>query len=152
MQRLAEGNRVPIFARGQREYRVVSAAAPALQDAVVTGHDKPYVGLLAWPNLAACANLCRDPGNAKSPEGVVKDPGVIEHVRKGLAAHRARASGTSERIGRVMLMAEPASMDAGELTDKGYINQRAVRTHRSDLVLHLYSDLPDSGVISLDAV
>lgn len=147
MQRLAEGNRVPIFARGQREYRVVSAAAPALQDAVVTGHDKPYVGLLAWPNLAACANLCRDPGNAKSPEGVVKDPGVIEHVRKGLAAHRARASGTSERIGRVMLMAEPASIDAGELTDKGYINQRATLERRKELVDAMYAEPPGDGVV-----
>jgi feruloyl-CoA synthase len=48
-------------------------------------------------------------------------------------------------------MGEPPSTEAGEITDKGYINQRAVLTRRADLVVHLYSDVPDSGVITLGA-
>ncbi len=132
---------------GNLRLKALDAAAPALQDAVVTGHDRPYVGLLAWPNLAACAKLCRDPENAKTAERVVKDLGVIEHVRKGLAAHRARAAGSSERIGRVILMAEPASLDAGELTDKGYINQRATLERRKALVEALYAEPPGEGVV-----
>jgi feruloyl-CoA synthase len=132
---------------GALRLKALDAAAPALQDAVVTGHDKPFIGLLAWPNLAACIGLCRDPANAKSPKTIVKDAGVIEHVRKGLAAHNARIAGTSERIKRVILMAEPASLDAGELTDKGYINQRATLERRTALVDALYAEPPGEGVI-----
>jgi len=132
---------------GALRLKALDAAAPALQDAVVTGHDKPFVGLLAWPNFAATIGLCRDPANAKSPKTIVKDAGVIEHVRKGLAAHNARVAGTSERIKRVILMAEPASLDAGELTDKGYINQRATLERRKALVDALYAEPPGDGVI-----
>ena len=53
---------------------------------------------------------------------------------------------------RALLMAEPPSIDAGEITDKGYINQRAVRMHRADLVAHLYSDVPDGSIIALGAI
>ena len=135
---------------GALRLKALDAAAPALQDAVVTGHDKPFVGLLAWPNLAATIGLCRDPANAKSPKTIVKDPGVIEHVKKGLAAHNARVAGTSERIKRVILMAEPASLDAGELTDKGYVNQRATLERRKALVDALYAEPPGADVIVVD--
>jgi feruloyl-CoA synthase len=49
-------------------------------------------------------------------------------------------------------MEEPPSIEAGEITDKGYINQRAVRMHRADLVAHLYSDVPDGSIIALGAI
>jgi feruloyl-CoA synthase len=132
---------------GALRLKSLDAAAPALQDAVVTGHDRAYAGLLAWPNVAACAALCRDPANAGSAQTVVKDAGVIAHVRKGLAALNARAGGSSERIGRAILMAEPASMDAGELTDKGYVNQRATLERRKALVEALYAEPPGSDVL-----
>jgi len=132
---------------GALRMKALDAAAPALQDAVVTGHDKPYAGLLAWPNVAACAALCRDPENAKSPELLVRDAGVVEHVRRGIAAHNARAEGSSGRIGRVILMAEPASLDSGELTDKGYVNQRATLERRKALVDQLYAEPPGESVV-----
>lgn len=134
---------------GPLRLKALDAAAPALQDAVVAGHDKPFVGLLAWPNLAAAVTLCRDPANARSPKTLVKDAGVIDHVKRGLEAHNARASGSSEKIRRVILMAEPASMDAGELTDKGYINQRATLERRHALVAALYAEPPGEDVIVL---
>lgn len=135
---------------GALRLKSLDAAAPGLQDAVVTGHDKAWAGLLAWPNLAACAALCRDAQNAKSAVGVVRDAGVIEHVRRGLAAHNAQAGGSSERIARVLLMAEPASMDAGELTDKGYVNQRATLERRAALVDALYAEPPGEGVVVVE--
>jgi feruloyl-CoA synthase len=142
--KLATGTWVAV---GALRLKCLDAAAPALQDAVVTGHDRSYAGLLAWPNLAACAALCRDPANAGSAALVVRDAGVIEHVRKGLAALNSRAGGSSERVGRVILMTEPASLDAGELTDKGYINQRATLERRKDLVEALYAEPPGDGVV-----
>jgi len=49
----------------------------------------------------------------------------------------------------VMLMAEPPSVEAGEITDKGYINQRIVRTRRADLVEWLYADMADKSVLTV---
>ena len=65
---------------------------------------------------------------------------VREAVRAGLAAHAADHGGPSQRIGRALLMEEPPSIDAGEITDKGYVNQRAVLARRSALVERLFDD------------
>jgi len=104
--------------------------------------------LLAWPNLHACRQLI---GNAEATfEDVVKHPAVIVCLRKGLEAHNAAANGASSlRIARAMLMAEPPSIDGNELTDKGYINQRAGLDRRAALVERLYADPPADDVIVL---
>ncbi|WP_316232443.1 AMP-binding protein [Bradyrhizobium sp. SZCCHNR1051] len=126
----------------------IAAATPAIHDALVTGQDREYVGLLAWPNLHACRQLVGDP-NATF-EDVVKHPAVIDCVRRGLEAHNRVCEGaTSRRIGRAMLMVEPPSIDGHELTDKGYINQRAGLERRAALVERLYAAEPDSDVIVL---
>ncbi|MGJ5021431.1 AMP-binding protein [Bradyrhizobium oligotrophicum] len=126
----------------------IAAATPAIHDALVTGQDREYVGLLAWPNLHACRQLVGDP-NATF-EDVVKHPGVIDCVRRGLQAYNKDCEGaSSRRIGRAMLMVEPPSIDGHELTDKGYINQRAGLERRAALVERLYAATPDSDVIVL---
>ena len=51
-----------------------------------------------------------------------------------------QATGSSNRVCRAILLAEPPSLDAGEITDKGSINQRAVLRHRAALVEELYAD------------
>jgi feruloyl-CoA synthase len=72
---------------------------------------------------------------------------VVERVRSGLAAFNAAATGSSTRVARVMLMTEPPSIDGNELTDKGYINQRAGLDRRAALVEQLYAEPPGEGVI-----
>jgi feruloyl-CoA synthase len=126
----------------------IAAASPVVHDALVAGQDRAFVGLLAWPNLHACRQLI---GNADATfEDVVKHPAVIDCVRKGLEAHNAASNGASSlRIGRVMLMTEPPSIDGNELTDKGYINQRAGLDRRAALVDRLYADPPADDVIVL---
>ena len=126
----------------------IAAASPVVHDALVTGQDRPYVGLLAWPNLHACRQLIGNPDAGF--EDVVKHSAVIDCVRKGLEAHNAAANGASSlRIGRVMLLVEPPSIDGNELTDKGYINQRAGLDRRAALVDRLYADPPADDVIVL---
>ncbi len=126
----------------------IAAATPAIHDALVTGQDRGYVGLLAWPNLHACRQLVGNP--EATFEDVVKHPAVIDCVRRGLEAHNKECEGaTSRRIGRVMLMVEPPSIDGHELTDKGYISQRAGLERRAALVERLYAATPDSDVIVL---
>ncbi|MCL8482273.1 MULTISPECIES: AMP-binding protein [Bradyrhizobium] len=126
----------------------IAAATPAVHDALVTGQDRDYVGLLAWPNLHACRQLVGNPEATFAD--VVKHPAVIDCVRRGLEAHNKQCEGaSSRRIGRAMLMVEPPSIDGHELTDKGYINQRAGLERRAALVERLYAAEPDSDVIIL---
>ncbi|NOJ46701.1 AMP-binding protein [Bradyrhizobium archetypum] len=125
----------------------IAAATPVVHDALVTGQDRPFIGLLAWPNLHACRQITGDP-NATFEE-VVRHPEVIARLKRGLEAHNASATGSSMRIARAMLMAEPPSIDGNELTDKGYINQRAGLERRAALLERLYADQPGEDVIVL---
>jgi hypothetical protein len=82
-----------------------------------------------------------------TPDEIVAAPAVIEHVRKSLAGHNHANPGSSMRIARVVLMSEPPSIDGHELTDKGYINQRATLERRAALVERLYAEPPGGDVI-----
>jgi feruloyl-CoA synthase len=126
----------------------IAAASPVIQDALVTGQDRAYVGLLAWPNLHACRQIV---GNmAATFEEAVRHPAVIRCFKQGLEAHNKAAEGASSRqIARAMLMVEPPSIDGNELTDKGYINQRAGLERRAALVERLYAAAPGEDVIVL---
>jgi feruloyl-CoA synthase len=127
----------------------IAAATPVVHDALVTGQDRPFIGLLAWPSLHACRQLTNDPD--ASFEDAVKHPDVIACLKRGLEAHNAAVAGASSRkIGRAMLMVEPPSIDGNELTDKGYINQRAGLERRAALVEKLYADNPGEDVIILN--
>jgi feruloyl-CoA synthase len=130
---------------GTLRVAAIAAASPVIQDALVAGQDRAYVGLLAWPNLGACRALCGKP--EAGLDELIRDPAVIERVRSGLAAFNAAATGSSTRVARVMLMTEPPSIDGNELTDKGYINQRAGLDRRAALVEQLYAEPPGEGVI-----
>jgi feruloyl-CoA synthase len=126
----------------------IAAATPIVQDALVTGQDRPFVGLLAWPNLHACRQITGNPD--ASYEDVVRHPDVLACLKRGLEAHNKSTEGASSmRIARAMLMTEPASIDGNELTDKGYINQRAGLERRAQLVERLYADRPGEDVIVL---
>jgi feruloyl-CoA synthase len=103
---------------------------------------------LAWPNLHACRQITGDPD--ASYEDVVKHPVVLACLKRGLQAHNKSTEGASSlRIARAMLLTEPASIDGNELTDKGYINQRAGLERRAALVERLYADHPGEDVIVL---
>ncbi|MBR0776411.1 AMP-binding protein [Bradyrhizobium diazoefficiens] len=126
----------------------IAAATPVVHDSLVAGQDRAFIGLLAWPNLHACRQLTGNPD--LSFEEAVKHPAVIACFRRGLEAHNRECDGASSRVvARAMLMAEPPSIDGNELTDKGYINQRAGLERRAALVERLYADKPDQDVIIL---
>jgi feruloyl-CoA synthase len=112
------------------------SALPVLADAVVTGEDRDEVGALAWVNAAEAVRLL---GHEPATDGeLVSDPALDEHVARALAAQSA-AAGSAARVSRVLLMSRPAGLDAGEVTDKGYVNQRRVLATRGHLVDLLYA-------------
>ncbi len=128
---------------------VLATVAPVLQFALVTGHDREYVGILAWPNIAACEKICKELAEDVTTETLLQQPEVEAYLRRTLTQFNAKQQGSSTRISRIMLMAEPPNSDANEITDKGYINQRAALQRRHDLVEQLYAEPPAPGVIVL---
>ena len=128
---------------------VLAATAPVLQFALVTGHDREYVAILGWPNAAACRKLCVGLEGEVPLDALLQRPEVEAHLRHSLTKFNAEQQGSSSRIGRIMLMSEPPDSDANEITDKGYINQRAALHRRQDLVEQLYAEQPGPGVIVL---
>jgi feruloyl-CoA synthase len=122
---------------------IVAACSPYIHDAVITGQDKPFIGAMLWPSPAGLAALAADPGPGTPLER------LVALVRERLSAFNAGAGGSSRRIGRFTLLTEPPSIDAGEITDKGYVNQRATLERRADRVEALYAKTPGEGVFSV---
>ena len=143
--KLSSGSWVAV---GALRIAVIAAASPVMQDAVVTGANRDWIGLLAWPNLAACRNLAGATDELPLQE-LVADEAVTTKLVAGLQAYNANQRGSSTRVHRVMLMSESPQIDANEVTDKGYINQRAVLERRATLVERLYAKTPGEEVLIL---
>ena len=134
---------------GTLRLAVISAAAPVLQDAVIAGHDRDEICIVGFPSLPGCRALCPDlAADAPLTEAIAR-PEIRDRLAAGLARHNAENRGSSTRIARALLTAEPPVIDAGEITDKGYINQRAVLARRASEVERLYAEPSDAGVIDL---
>lgn len=124
----------------------LSACSPVLQDAIVAGADREFVGLLCWLNAAGGQKLIGDNAPAALPD-LARHPLVREHVRAALARWNATHPGSSDKIARVLLLSDTPSIDANEITDKGYINQRLALERRAADVARLYATSPDADVI-----
>jgi feruloyl-CoA synthase len=118
----------------------IAALAPLAQDIVVSGHGGDHVRFLVFPNIAACrahAGLL----DSADVDAVIGHDKVRATIAQGLAKLKAQSGGgSSGHATRALLLAEPASVDGGEITDKGYINQRAVLTRRAKAVALLEDD------------
>jgi feruloyl-CoA synthase len=134
-------------AAGMLRLDVLSATAPLLQDAAVTGVDQEWVGLLAFPNIAACKAAIGPEAESLSPDAIVRHPKLHAALKTKLGTYNVAHPGSSQRVARVLLMAEPPNIDAGEITDKGYLNQRAILARRAALVERLYSETVGEDVV-----
>jgi feruloyl-CoA synthase len=112
---------------GAVRVKLIAAADPLIADAVITGHDRDEIGALVFPSPAA------------------KDVPDLAARLKAALGKMTSDGGSSTQVRRVLVMSEPPSIDANEITDKGYMNQRAVLERRAALVEKLYSG--DSEVI-----
>jgi len=121
--KLATGTWVHV---GAVRVRLIAAGDPIIQDAVITGHDRNEVGALLFLSPAAKE---------------LPDAEIRRRLRAALLSMKDGASSTHPA--RLLVMTEPPSIDANEITDKGYVNQRAVLERRAALVEKLYSASPD---------
>ena len=140
--KLATGTFVSV---GPLRGRVIAGGAPYIQDVVVTGLNRHEVGALVFPTQAV-RSLVDLPPDAPF-ETVLKQHAVLQKFQSLVTDLSLTATGSANRVTRLMLMAEPPSIDLGEVTDKGSINQRAVLKHRDDLVQALYDEPPGHIVI-----
>jgi feruloyl-CoA synthase len=125
--KLASGTWVHV---GELRIAAISACAPLVQDAVVTGPDREEVGLLLFV----------------TPEAL-RLPDLPDRLRTSLTAFNQVHAGNSARVTRALVLREPASIDAGEITDKGYLNQRALLENRASDVARLYDGDDDVIVV-----
>lgn len=116
----------------------IAALAPLAQDIVVAGHNGDEVRFLVFPNIPACRALAQLPDAGVAD--VLKAPVVRDSIAQGLLRLKARGGGSSSFATRALLMAELPSVDGSEITDKGYINQRAVLSRRAAELAKLNDD------------
>jgi feruloyl-CoA synthase len=128
---------------GALRTRLVSVAG-ILSDAVICGQDAGYVAAMAWINPAEARTL-----TGATEDVALDDPELRRHLSAALRSVNEDA-GSASRIERLLLLSQPPSLDAGEITDKGYLNQRRTLQRRAADVARLYADPPDPGVITAD--
>lgn len=133
--KLATGTFVSV---GPLRGKIIAAGAPYIQDVVLTGLNMKEVGAMVFPT-AAVRQLSGLPADA-SMHDVLDTPGVLAQFQKIVDELAKNATGSANRIARLCLLADPPTIDRGEITDKGSINQRAVLTHRADTVAKLHAD------------
>src|SRR5690349_9749758 len=132
---------------GPLRARFVAACAPLVRDVIIAGINRDEISALVVLDLDGCRLI-----NPTLPHDdlaiVAADPLVRAAFRERFAKFFATATGSSNRITRAMLLDAPLSIDRGEVTDKGSINQRAVLEHRAALIETLYADPSPAQVIT----
>ena len=143
--KLASGTWVSV---GPLRARFVGACAPLVRDVVIAGINRDEISALVVLDLDGCRLI-----NPTLPLGRSRRCGVRPADRRGLPRTLSGAcrcaTGSSTRIVRAVLLDTPLSIDRGEVTDKGSINQRAVLENRSALIEEIYSPAPSAQVITL---
>ncbi len=133
--KLATGTFVSV---GPLRGKIIAAGAPYIQDVVLTGLNMKEVGAMVFPTPRV-RELAGLPDTAPLAD-VLAAPTVLAHMQKVMNELAATSTGSANRIARMCLLAEAPTIDKGEITDKGSINQRAVLHHRADTVAALHED------------
>lgn len=123
---------------GPLRAKLIDQLQGCIKDAVIVGENRDKLGAILLPALEKLASLVED-GEHLSEEQLISHPRVREHLSSLLNAHIEHSTGSSNRVTRMVFLNGPPSFDAGEITDKGSINQRAVIRHRTELVESLYT-------------
>jgi feruloyl-CoA synthase len=133
--KLATGTFVSV---GPLRGKIIAAGAPYIQDVVLTGINLKEVGAMVFPTPAvrALSGLAPDAPLAD----VLGSAPVLAHFQNLINELARTATGSANRIARMCLLSEPPTIDKGEITDKGSINQRSVLTHRADTVAALHEE------------
>ncbi|ACO80341.1 feruloyl-CoA synthase [Azotobacter vinelandii CA] len=128
--------------------KLVSALAPYASDCVICGHDQDVIGALIYPT-PALRELAGEAGKRMTVDELAQQPEVRLALCAGLQALAKECPASSQHAVRLLVLDSPPSLEAGEITDKGYINQRTALSLRADVVKRLYAESLDPAVILL---
>lgn len=131
--KLATGTFVSV---GPLRAKIIAAGAPYIQDVVITGLDMKEVGAMVFPT--GTVRTLSGLGTDASMHDVLNSAPVLAHFQRVVTELAKTSTGSASRIARLCLLADPPTIDRGEVTDKGSINQRAVLAHRAETVRHLH--------------
>jgi len=143
--KLASGTWVSV---GPLRARFIAACAPLVRDVVIAGINRDEISALVILDLDGC-RLINPELSADNIAAAANDASVRAAFRERFQKLLASATGSSSRIARAILLDAPLSIDRGEVTDKGSINQRAVLEHRKELIEELYAPAPSVPIITL---
>ncbi|MFO1117046.1 MAG: feruloyl-CoA synthase [Beijerinckiaceae bacterium] len=132
---------------GNLRAAMIAAFAPFVRDVVVAGHDRDDVSAILLLDPDGCVARFPELRSDLSPAALSRHGGLRASLQELLVSFRASATGSSTRVERMVILDEPPSIDHGEVTDKGSINQRAALAHRIGLVQELYGEKPSDRVI-----
>ena len=130
---------------GSLRVKLIAACVDLIADVVIAGHNREDACALIFPKLDACGEAM------ETSAAYLVEPEILTAIRNALRAYNNNAGGSSNRIARALVLREPPSIDAGEITDKGYVNQRAVLERRADLVDLLYAGTACTGIIEIES-
>jgi len=142
--KLATGTWVSV---GPLRIKFIAHCEPYVTDVVVAGQDRDDAAALVVPNYGECRKLDPSLPDDASYAEIVANSHIREEFVRRLATFNASSGGSSERFKRIILLDDPPSLDTGELTDKGSINQRAALSHRAEMVAELYAKTASERVI-----
>ena len=128
---------------------VIAALAPLVRDVVIAGPDRGDLTALLVPDLEP-ARTAAGLGPAAGPAEIGQSPRLRAELQRRLEILADASKGSSTRIARALVLHEALSIDDGELTDKGSLNQRAVLKNREGLVAELYATPPGPRVIEAE--
>jgi feruloyl-CoA synthase len=131
---------------GPLRAKILAQAAGFAQDVVIGGHDREFVTALVFPNVHLCRELGAAAADAPLRE-VLSHPAVVARFGDVFNTLAAQSTGSSTFVARAIVLEDPPSMDAREITDKGSINQKAVLASRAAIVDELYSAPPSPRVL-----
>jgi feruloyl-CoA synthase len=126
--------------------RIILAGDPLIQDVVVAGINRDDLGLLIFPRVDDARRRYGLPADMSGSE-VLAQPALRDFFQSLMDRLWSQGTGSANRPARALLLVEPPSIDKGEVTDKGSINQRAVLAHRAHLVERLYAETPDADIL-----
>ena len=134
---------------GPLRAQIIGALAPVAQDVVIAGLDAEFVTVLVIPDVNACATMLASAGTLTCAE-LAGDARLVAWLRRQLGAHARANPASSRSVRRARILPVTPSLDRGEITDKGSINQRAVLRHHAQLVAELYAEAPPAQVAVIE--
>ena len=137
---------------GPLRARILAHFAPFVRDAVIAGHDRDEVGMLIVPDVEACRAICASNLAGAPACDVLRDSAVAERLSRLMVSFAACATGSASRVARALVLEEPPSLDGGEVTDKGSLNQAAILRRRNALVEELFAATPGARVIRAESL